>query len=126
MELDVEGYNILPKSISEEELEAINKQIEKIWSVEPWSLNTLLNNLDSQTGCCIHSQLWIYIIIRCITISFSIYLIILFSFFWYYKYKKDKQPFKQALKKSRLWGISVLILPVIAIIVLVIMDLFEI
>jgi len=107
MELDVEGYNILPKPTSEEELETINKQIEEIWFVKPWSLNTLLNNLDSQTGCCIHSQSWIYIIIRCIAISFSIYLIILFAFFWYYKYKKDKQPFKQALKRARLWGIIV-------------------
>jgi amino acid transporter len=103
----VEGYNILPKPTSEEELETINKQIEEIWFVKPWSLNTLLNNLDSQTGCCIHSQSWIYIIIRCIAISFLLYLIILFAFFWYYKYKKDKQPFKQALKKARLWGIIV-------------------
>ena len=107
MELDVEGYNILPKPTSEEELETINKQIEEIWFVKPWSLNTLLNNLDSQTGCCIHGQSWIYIIIRCIAISFPIYLIILFAFFWYYKYKKDKQPFKQALKRARLWGIIV-------------------
>jgi hypothetical protein len=30
MELDVEGYNILPKPTSEEELETINKQIEEI------------------------------------------------------------------------------------------------
>ena len=114
----MEGFNITPKLTTEGNLEAMNAKIEEIWTAEIWSVwekyNTLSNNLDSQTDCCTDSRAWIYawiyVIIRWIAISLTIYLIILFVFFWFYKYKKDKHPFKQALKKSRLWGIIVPIL----------------
>ena len=39
-----------------------------------------------------------------------IYLLVLLILFCFYRYKKEKNPFKHALKKSRLWGLVISIL----------------
>jgi hypothetical protein len=134
MELEVDWFNILPELL-EEDIETIDAKAQEIgfkWWREWYQYSGIVGD---SVGCdqCIHVyniddflEDLPYLSIQWILFSSLMYLLILGIYYIIFKCKKFQNPLKYAFKKSRLWWIMVLILPVIVVIVFVIAGFFEI
>ena len=98
--------------LSEERIEDIWENI-KLQGIYDKYYNTesviVSETLDQ---CC---STWTYIDIKFLlslifAVFLLIYLYVLLILFCFYRYKKEKHPFKHAFKKSRLWGTVISIL----------------
>ena len=63
-----------------------------------------------------------YFLFQWAIISSLVYLLILLVYYIFSRFKKKQNPLKYAFKKSRLWWITILLIPVVIFVVCIIID----
>ena len=63
-----------------------------------------------------------YLLLQWVIISSLAYFLILLLYYIFYRFKKKQNPLKYAFKKSRLWWITILLIPVVIFVVCIIID----
>lgn len=114
--------------LGEDEIGEINAKIEMIWS-EWWKVweryNEELNNRELMPIEPPHITTVediTYFLFQWAIISSLVYLLILLVYYIFCRFKKKENPLKYAFKKSRLWWITILLIPVVIFVVCIIVN----